>query len=874
MRAYRALLRLLPASFRGEYGEEMLAVLERRLRDAPGAPGRLLVVAGAALDVLTCALRVHLDVLRQDLRYVVRSERRTPGFALTVVAVAALGVGATTAAFSVTDHVLIRPLPYPDPDRLVELWQSDRAEGYTNELSPANYRDWQRLATSFEAMGAFYKTSVNLVGDGDPVRLQAATVTAEVLPVVGTRPLLGRTFSPEEDKEGAAGTLVLSYGLWQDRFAGDPAVLGRKLLLDDQPYQVIGVMPAGFLFPRRETQLWLPMRFEAQAFERRDDLYLECVARLRPNVGVGAARAEITLVTAQLERQYPKENKNVGGAVVGLRDELSRQSRMLLLALLGAALGVLLIACTNLASLFLARALERRQELAVRTALGAGRERLARQLLTESLLLGGSGGALGVLLAFAAMPLVVRLVPNALPIGEAPPLDLRILGFAALTTLVTAVFFGLAPVLRSLGDRAASALREGARSIAAGRERLRSALVVAEVAVSVVLLISSGLLIRALLRVQAVDPGFKPKGVVTLRTTLPMPKYQSIDKRVAFHAGVVEQVRALPGVENAAYGTSMPMVMTGGIWTIQAEGHPTQPGESRTASMRYVTPGYFATLGIPIVAGRDVSDTDAAGTLQVAVVSQSFVERYWPGENAIGRRFRFGLLGGDDISNARPFQDRTIVGVTGDVRVRGLERRSEPQVYLPHRQQPEDAMGWYTPQDLAVRYAGDAAAIVPALRRIVAREDPTLPVADVRTLETIVAGQTAPRRVQVRVLAGFAAVAVLLAGVGIHGLLAFLVASRSREIGVRRALGARTHDIVALVLRHGLGLAALGIAFGLGLAYLAGRSLEALLAGVSPRDLATFALAGGLAVATALAGSLLPALRAIRVDPLKMIRVD
>ena len=399
----------------------------------------------------------------------------------------------------------------------------------------------------------------------------------------------------------------------------------------------------------------------------------------------------------------------------------------------GAALGVLLIACTNLASLFLARALERRQELAVRTALGAGRERLLRQLLTESLLLATAGGLLGVLLALAALPLVARLVPNALPIAEAPPLDLRILAFAALMTLVTAVGFGLAPALRSLGDRGAVGLREGARAGTSGRERLRSLLVVAEVTVSVVLLISSGLLIRALLRVQSIDPGFEPAGVLTLRTTLPMPKYQPIAARNGFYASVLGEVRALPGVTSAAYTSFLPMVMGGGIWRIEAEGHEPRPEEGRTASMRYLTPGYFATLGIPIRQGRDVAETDTAAGLQVAVVSESFVERYWPGQNPIGRRFRFGLLGGGTIGVIGGFQDRTIVGVVGDVKVRGLERRSEPQVYLPYRQQPENAMGFYTPQDLAVKHNGDPAALAAALRRIVARADPQQPVADVRT---------------------------------------------------------------------------------------------------------------------------------------------
>jgi predicted permease len=333
-------------------------------------------------------------------------------------------------------------------------------------------------------------------------------------------------------------------------------------------------------------------------------------------------------------------------------------------------------------------------------------------------------------------------------------------------------------------------------------------------------------------------------------------------------------VRALPGVESAAYTSFLPMVMGGGIWTIEAEGRPSRPEDARTASVRYLTPGYFATLGIPLRLGRDVSASDTAAAPQVAVVSESFASRYWPGENPIGRRFRFGLLGGGAITTIGDFQNRTIVGVAGDVKVRGVERRSEPQVYLPYRQQPDDAMGFYTPQDLAVKHDGDPAALVPALRRIVARVDPALPVADVRTLETIVETQTAPRRVQVRVVAGFAALAVLLAGVGIHGLLAFTVASRSQEIGVRRALGADTGDVVRLVLRHGLRLAAGGVGLGLALAWAAGRSLEALLAGVSPRDAFTFAAAGLLAVAAALAGSLLPALRATRVDPLTVIRAE
>lgn len=877
MRAYRALLRLLPASFRAEYGGEMVAIFAHRRRDASGPLQALAVWIDAFVDVVTSALRVHADLLEQDLRYVGRSLRRAPGFALTVAVVSALGVGATTVAFSITDHVLIRPLPFPGSDRLVQLWQSQRQRGYGQvEFSPANYRDLRRMSASFQALGAFSPLlSYNLLGQGIPERLEGAAVTAEVLPLLGTKPLLGRVFAAEDDREGAAGTVVLGYGLWQGRFGGDPQVLGRKLILDDAPYEVIGVMPRGFLFPRREAQVWTALRLAERDFEPRTDLWLNAVARLASGVSLEEAQADATMVADQLERAYPRENAQTGFNVVRLRDQVSRQSRLLLLALLGAALCVLLIACTNLASLFLTRAVERRKEIAVRAALGAGRERLVRQLLTEALALALTGGALGVGLAFSALPLVVRLVPNSLPVAETPPLDLRVLAFAGLVTLLTALAFGLVPAFRSFHDADASGLREGSRSGVGGRrERIRSALVTAEVTASVVLLVASGLLIRALWRVQAVDPGFRSDGVVTLRTSLPMPKYETAARRAPFYARVLEDVRALPGVSGAAYISFLPMVMTGGIWTIQAEGQPVDPADRSTASLRYVTPSYFAVLGVPIRRGRDVGEADTEAALPVALVSQSFAERYWPGQDPLGRRFRIGLLGSQVVAAMGAFQERTVVGVVGDVRVRGLERASEPQVYLPYRQHPDGVMGFYVPKDLVVKSAEEPATLVPALRRIIARADPDLPVSDVRSLAAVVEGQTAPRRTQLRVLGGFAALAVLLAALGIHGLLAFAVSSRSLEIGVRMALGAGRRDILGLVLGRGFLLAVAGVSVGVALAYAAGRSLEALLAGISPRDPFTFLGAVAVALSTTLIGSALPALRALRVDPLAAMRAE
>lgn len=861
---YRALLRLYPASFRHEYGAEMRADFARRRRDASGPLARAALFAGAAADVVVHAAAVHAELFRQDLRYAVRSFRSAPGFTATVVLVAALGVGVTTAAFSVTDHVLTRPLPFAAPDRLVRLWQSEPERGYVRtELSPANFRDWRREARSFESMAVWRLLAFNLSGTGEPERIEGCAVSDALFSLLGVPPLLGRTLGPEDDRPGATAAIVLGYRIWQDRFAGTPDVLGRDLTLDGAAYRVVGVMPPGFRFPTRETAFWTATRFPEQAYEDRTDTYLYGIARLAPGATLGSARAEADLLAARVARAHPQSNAGVGAAVFRLRDEIAPQSRLLLAALLGAALCVLLIACTNLASLLLARALVRRQELSVRAALGAGRERLLRQLLTESGLLAALGGALGVALAFAATPLLARLVPTALPVASAPGVDLRVLAFAAAATVVVALGFGVVPAWRALRGANAAGLREGARgAVGGGRERLRSALVLAEVTLSVALLASAGLLVRALLRVQAVDPGFRTDGVLTMRTALPLPRYEPTAARHRFYADVLERVRALPGVQDAAYTSFLPMVMRGGIWRVQVAGEEAVPGGGAPASLRFVTPRYFATLGIPLVAGRDVADTDTANAPFVAVVSDSFARRHWPGQDPLGRRFRFA------------FFERTIVGVVGDVRVRGLERASEPQVYVPDQQVPDGGVIFYAPKDLAVRAAGDPAALVPAIRRAVREVDPLQPVSDVRTMAEVVREETGARTVQVRVLAAFAAAALLLAAVGIHGLLSFVVRSRSREIGVRVALGARPRDVLVMIVGGVVRLTAAGLALGLVLATMAARSLQSLLSGVSPQDGATLAAAAALAALAALSGATAPALRALRVDPLEVMRAE
>ena len=860
MRFYSALLRLYPASFRAEYGAEMRAVFGARLRQAPGTFRRLMLWIDAVADVVANAAAVHWDVLRQDLRYTARTLARSPGFAITGILVTALGIGANTAAFSVVDFVLLRSLPYAEPDRIVKLWQIyDGNRRANNQPSPLLYREWKAQSTSFEGLGAYYNNAVNLVGQGDPQRIESSVVTANLLPLLRVQPILGRLFNEDEVREGATGPIVLSYGVWQTQFGGDPAIIGRQIVLDGNPRVVIGVMPASFHFPSRDVGVW---RLLTPAELNDDDVtntYWEVIGRLRPGVTLDQANAEMDVIARRLQARYEEQNK-FGVFVNKLQDEVSIQSKLLLLALSGAAACVLLIACANLANLLLARALARRKELLVRSALGAGRERLVRQSMTESLALAALGGALGVVVAYVALPLLTTLVPSSLPFAGSPSIDRRVLVFAAFITALTGIAFGVLPAWRSAGQLDLTGMG-GARSGGGRRERARSALVIAEVMASVILLISAGLLMRALLRLQGIDPGFKPESVITLQTALTTPKYDTAARRAEFYRQVLAGVRAIPGVSSAAYITSLPIAARGGVWPVVPEGQSLTRAQAQVASSRFVTPGYFASLGIPLRLGRDVSDNDEPSQPRVAVVSESFVKRYYPDEDPIGKRFKFA----DSV--------RTVVGVVGDVRMRGPEQQSEPQVYLAYKQ-TEDGQSFFNPKALVIRTSIPATTLVPAVRRIVAQVDPQQPVSNVKTMSSIVSDVTAARSVQVRVLIAFAAIAFFLAAIGIHGLLSFTVSSRQHEIGVRMALGAQPNEIVRLILRQGAVLAVAGVLPGLAIAYAAGRAMQSLLAGVQPSDPVTFAAAGILCVFLTIVGSLLPTVRAARVDPATAFRAE
>jgi predicted permease len=818
-----------------------------------------------------------MTTILDDLRHTLRACRRSPGFPAAIVLVTALGVGATTATFTLTDYVLLRTLPFPESGRLVKILQGAAARPTslrglrgTNQISPALYLGWRAGSTSFVAMGAYGFVSSNLSGGGEPERLDGAVVTASTLELLGMPPALGRTLTEADDSNGAACSILISDGLWRRRFGGAASTVGTKIRLDEEFCEVVGVMPRQFSFPSRSTMFWKPARFAPDAADNIGDQFLWGIARLKPGTSFDQARAEMTGVTVAMLKRFPAENRDVSPVLLHLRDEINDQSRTLLWAMAGAAGCLLLITCTNLASLTVARATARARELAVRTALGASRRRLLRQLFTEGLVLAVAGGVLGIVIAIEAIPVAARLVPTALPIAEVPGVDVRMLVIAAIATLGTGIGFSLLPAFRAARRAAGGDLRESSRTGASrATSRARDTLVVVQVAASIVLLVGTGLLVRALARVQSTPAGFSGEHVITARTFLPWSKYGSQASRVEFYRKVLDDVRALPGVTAAAYTSYLPMTMRGGIWGVKIPGRILPAGRSDNASSRFVTPEYFRAMDVPLLTGRAFDESDSAQAQPVAIVSQSFARSYLEGQEPLGRTFEFGPAG-----------ERTIVGIVGDVRVRGLETRSEPQVYLSYQQQGDNRTMGYVPKDLVVRVRADrdaAAAmdaLIPSIRRIIWSADPDQPISDVQPLSAIVEGETVSRVVQVRVLGLFAAVSCLLAGVGLYGLLAFVVSTRTREFGVRLALGAQRGQILALVGWRGLKLGGAGMAAGVAIAYLAGRGIESVLAGISPADPVTLGAAVAFAIAMTLAGSLLPATRAARTHPKEAMQSD
>ncbi len=815
--------------------------------------------------------------LLNDVRLASRVLGRSPGFTAVAVMTLALGIGANTAIFSVANAVLVDPLPFPDSGRLVALFEDAGALGFPkNNAAVANYLDWREQNATLEDIGAYYFSDYNLTGSGDPVKLRGVLVTASLFPVLRVTPLHGRMFTPEDEQPDANRVVLLSHGIWQAAFGGDPAIVGQDILLSDERFTVIGVMRPGFTFPggawwlsdgsQSGTDLWVPARFTAQERENRGSHYLTVIGRLKPGFSLEQARTDIGIITRRLQEQYPQSNKNVGSVVLSLREEYVSEAKPALLALLAGVGCLLLITCANVANLLLVRATGRQREIALRAALGAGRFQLARQMLVEGLLLSACGGVAGVVVGMWAFEFVSDLVPRAMSGWVEITLDWRVLAFAAAISLGAGLVFGLIPLWHAARVDLARVLQQGGgrSAVDAGGRRTRNALVVGEVALSVILLIGAGLLIRSFVKLRAVDLGFRSEGVLTATTDLAPSKYEDYVPRMFFYREVLDKVRALPGVRGAGYVTAVPLVWKGGTNGFTVEGRPPLPdGEFNDANSRIATPGYFEAMGIPLKSGRLFGDNDGLETPPVVVINEAMASQFWPSEDVLGRRFK---LGGYDSDN--PWL--TIVGVVGSVRQMGVDKTGRAQFYRPN-QQVEGYM-WNRPSQLVVRAAGDPLELAAAVRQAVWSVDPDQPVSSIETMASIVDREVHHQRVQMTLLGTFAALALGLASLGIYGVLAFAVSQRTREIGLRMALGAKRRQVIGLVLARASRLALAGVAIGLAGAWGVGRLMASLLFEVAPTDVTTFVSAPIALTLVALVAAFLPAWRAARVDPMEALR--
>jgi predicted permease len=798
-----------------------------------------------------------------DLRYGARRLLKSPGFSIIAVIALGLGIGANTAIFSLVDRVLIRPMPYADPDRLVTLWEDASYINFPrNTPSVANFEDWKKQNQVFSGLAGSRDRAGSLTGDGQPEMVLGGAVTINLFEVLGVQPLLGRAFTEEDDRPGE-NVIILSYGLWQSRYGGDPGVIGHSILMNDAKTTIIGVMPPGFTLPKRKTQFLSPAQFTPQMLNNRRQHLLSVVARLKPGVTLARAQSDMTQIARRLAEQYPDTNKQLGAVVVPLKDQIVGNTGTALLVLLAAAGSVLLIACANVANLLLATAAAREREMAIRTALGAARGRLIRQIVTESVLLAFAGGVLGLLLARLSMRVLVALIPTGLPGASELAIDGRLLAFTLGISLLTGIVFGIAPALATTSFEVSEKLKEGGRAGVGGkRRRFRDALVVAEVALALILLVSAGLLLQTLRNLHAIDAGFNPDNILTMSTRLPSPKYADPSKRLAYFDAVVERVRGLPGITSAGFTSNLPFTSQGYTSSFLIEGQPFAPATSQDALYREVTNDYLQTLRVRLLEGRLFGSEDRANSLPVVIINETFKKQYWPNESPLGKRIQ---TSGDNT----PWQ--TVIGVVADVRERGLELDMKPAVYLSVVQLP---FGWNNPHQLAIRTSMDPHAIAKAAREAIWAVDRDQPIADVRTMEDIVDLEVANHKQQTALLGAFAALALVLASLGIYGVLSYSVTQRTREIGVRVALGASTGDVTRMVVGHGVALSALGIAIGTGTALTVTRSMAKLLVGVKAGDPAIYIAVAALLFTVALVACYVPAARAARVDAMVALREE
>ncbi len=806
--------------------------------------------------------------LRQDVRYGLRMLIKNPAFTTIAVLALALGIGANSAIFSVVNTLLLRPLPYKNPGQLVVIWESAAHLGFPkNTPSPANFLDWQKQATLFEGMAAFAERSFNLTGVGEPERLDGRRVSANLFDLLGVKPVLGRNFVPDEDKPGTKVAL-LSEALWKRRFGSDPGVIGGSISLNGEPYTIVGVLPGSVRLPafgNWRDQVWVPLAFPAEEAAARGNHFLEIIGRMKPGVTVPQASAEMETIAARLAQQYPEFNTRIGAVVNPLHEEIVGDMKPALLILLGAVAFVLLIACANVANLLLARAAARHKEIALRLALGADRARLTKQLLVESVMLSMLGGIVGLLLAYAGLRILTRFIPADVAHAEMISIDGRVMIFTLIVAVVTGLIFGLAPASQAAHSNINDTLKEGGRDSGAGPrgKRLRGALVIAEVAVSFILLIGAGLLINSFMHLRNLDPGFRADHLLALQVDLSETKYPDTPRRVAFFDEVVRRVQALPGAKSVAIAGNLPFTYNGDSGPIGVEGIPDPPPDQHPDVIyRAIGPNYFSTMGIPLVRGRDFNEQDNLDTDMKVIVSERTVRQYWPNTDPIGKRLKMG-------STTAEGPWRTVVGVVKDVRQNDFIAEPKMQMYFNYRQ-----LRSLMPNALIVRTAVDPLSLATSVRIAIWAVDKDQTVANVDSMEHIVAGAVARQRFSMLLLAIFAGVALVLAAVGIYGVMSYSVAQQTREIGIRMALGAQRSDVLKMTVIQGLRLVGLGLVIGLVAAFILTRVMATLLFGISATDPLTFIVISLVLLAVAILASYIPALRATKVDPMVALRAQ
>jgi putative ABC transport system permease protein len=872
VRLYELMLRLYPREFRTKYGRAMTDFHCDRV-DAARSAGEsvTLLWLRTIADIVTSAAAEHLqsifpsepvmETIAQDLGYAARGLARKPAFTAIIVATIALGVGANAAIFSVVNGILLRPLPYPHPERVVSFGH----EPPHWLASEPDFVDYRAAMKSLDGLGAYVRREVTLT-EGDPERVHLSRATEDFFPVLGVKPALGRTFVADEYIPRSASVVILSNSLWERRFGGDPKIVGRKISVEGVARTVVGVMPKHFDFPEARTALWMPAaRYNPDSLGDRANHYLFMVARLKPGVSLERARAEASTVAQRMMRDYPEKfdpKQPLVPRLSRVTDDLVGNTRPYLLALLAAVGFVLLIASANVANLLLVRGEARQKEMAVRNALGASRFRLVTQLLTESTVLAVMGGALGLVFAWAGNRALIALAPPSIPRLDAIGIDWRVVVFTAAVATVTGLAIGLLPAWRASRENAVDALRDAGRVVGArgSSPRVRRALVVAEVALAVTTLSGAGMLLRSLWNLQNTELGFDVSSTLTAKVSLSAREY-SDERSAIFFDQLLARLRSVPGVRAAGASGWLPVVDAGGLWGVEQENKPAHVDWS-TAVPQQVTPGYFNAVGLHLVAGRGFTDADRADGLLVAAVSEKLAEQLWPGTSAIGKRFKLG--------GRSPYV--TVVGVVRDIRARGFDDKPEPSMYFPYAQTAKAT--FFTPRSMAVlvRVDGDPLSIAQTLRQFVRELDRTVPVSDVRTLEQVVGTSVSTRRFNTGLLAGFALLALVLAGIGTYGVISYAVSQRSHEIGVRMALGAENRSVLLLVMSEGLRLCAIGVVVGLAASLAVGRAIRALLVGVPPVDAPTLVTTSVLLIAVGALASALPARRAMSVSPLETLR--